>query len=35
MKHPTSQLQIIDLRGIIVNKDFIDLEAELLHILTQ
>jgi Ran GTPase-activating protein (RanGAP) involved in mRNA processing and transport len=35
IKHPTSQLQIIDLRGIIVNKDFIDLVAELSPILTQ
>jgi Ran GTPase-activating protein (RanGAP) involved in mRNA processing and transport len=35
MKHPTSQLQIIDLRGIIVNKDFIELVAELSPILPQ
>ncbi len=35
IKHPTSQIQIIDLRGIIVNKDFIDLVAELLPILPQ
>ncbi|CAF3413740.1 unnamed protein product, partial [Rotaria sp. Silwood2] len=33
MKHPKSQLQIIDLRGIIVNKDFIDLVTELSPIL--
>ncbi|CAF0872415.1 unnamed protein product [Rotaria sordida] len=35
MKHPTSQLQIIDLRGIIVNKDFVDLVTELSSILPQ
>jgi Ran GTPase-activating protein (RanGAP) involved in mRNA processing and transport len=35
MKHPTSQLQIIDLRGIIVNKDCIDLVHELAPILPQ
>ncbi len=35
IKHPISQLQIIDLRGIIVNKDFIDLVAELSPILPQ
>ena len=33
IKHPTSQLQIVDFRGIIVNKDFIDLVAELSPIL--
>lgn len=35
MKHPTSQLQVIDLRGIIVNKDFIDLVTELSGVLPQ
>jgi len=35
IKHPTSQLQIIDLRGIILNKDCIDLVHELSPILPQ
>lgn len=35
IKHPTSQLQLIDLRGIIVNKDFIDLLNELAGVLPQ
>ncbi len=35
MKHPASQLQIIALRGIIVNKDFVDLVTELSPILPQ
>ncbi len=35
IKHPASQLQIVDLRGIIVNKDFIELVAELSSILPQ
>ncbi|CAF1449159.1 unnamed protein product [Adineta ricciae] len=33
MKHPNSQLQILDLRGIIVNKDFIELTSEISTIL--
>ncbi|CAF1432211.1 unnamed protein product [Rotaria magnacalcarata] len=35
LKQPTSQLQVIDLRGIIVNKDFVDLVTELSPILPQ
>ncbi len=35
VKHPTSQLQIVDLRGIILNKDLIDLVAELSPMLPQ
>lgn len=34
MKHPTSALQTIDLRGIIVNKDFLDLVTEISTIST-
>ena len=33
MKHPASLLETIDLRGIIVNKDFVDLVAELSPVL--
>jgi Ran GTPase-activating protein (RanGAP) involved in mRNA processing and transport len=35
IKHPTSQLQLVDIRGIIVNKDFIDLLDELAGVLPQ
>ena len=35
IKHPESQLQLVDLRGIIVNKDFIDLLNELAGVLPQ
>ena len=35
LKHQTSQLQIIDLRGIIVNKDFLDLMFEFSSVLPQ
>ena len=35
VKHPTSQLHVIDLRGIIINNDLIDLVATLSPILPQ
>lgn len=35
IKHPTCQLQLIDLRGIIINNDFLDLVKELVGILPQ
>ncbi len=35
IKHPTSQLQLIDFRGIIINKDFLDLLNELAGVLPQ
>ncbi|CAF1384440.1 unnamed protein product [Rotaria sordida] len=35
VKHPTCQLQIVDLRGIIVNKDFLELVNELANVLKE
>jgi hypothetical protein len=35
IKHPTSQLQSVDFRGIIINKDFLDLLTELVAILPE
>lgn len=35
IKHPTSALQSIDFRGIIVNRDFIDLLTDLIGVLPQ
>ena len=35
VKHPTSQLQIVDLCGIILNKDVVDLINELIGVLPQ
>ena len=35
IKHPGCQLQIVDVRGIIINKDFLDLVTELAGVLPQ